>query len=100
MKLAPKAQRFLVEALRDLPDAKGRDRLRSWIENDAGNELPPDIASFALSAFEQFEYWMKQKLESGRLDDDQRADIINDLSFVHAVENDLKKVGGKRAATG
>jgi hypothetical protein len=94
MKLSPKAHRFVTEAVRDLRGASGRDRLLSWLDRSAGEEIPPEIATLALDALERFEYWMRQRLEAGDVDEDQRSDLINDIAFVHAVESDLKQVEG------
>jgi hypothetical protein len=91
MKLSPKAYRFVIQAIRDLPDAMAREGVRAWMEAPAGRDLPPGIADLALSALEQFGQSMKQYLGSGHLDEDQRAEVINDLRFIDAIESDLRR---------
>jgi hypothetical protein len=97
MKLSPKAHRFVVEAIRDLPDPTARDRLRSWMRRPAGENLPPDIASLTLAALERFETWMQECLEASRADEDRQADLVNDIRFVQAIESDLRKEGVRPA---
>ncbi|MGO8916519.1 MAG: hypothetical protein ACLQJR_11495 [Stellaceae bacterium] len=91
MKLSPKAHRFVTEAVRDLRGTSGRERLLSWLDRSAGQELPIEIALLALGALERLEYWMRQRLESGDIDEDQRSDLMNDIAFIHSIENDLKR---------
>jgi hypothetical protein len=93
MKLSQKAHRFVAEAIRDLPDPSARDRLRSWMQRSAGENLPPEIAALTLTALERFEIWMKECLEMSRADADRQADLINDIRFVQAIESDLRREG-------
>jgi hypothetical protein len=92
MKLSAKAQRFVAEAARDLTGTDRRDRLLAWLDRSPGQEVPPQIAMLALNALERCEYWMRQRLESGQIDDDQRADLMNDIAFVHSIEHGLRGV--------
>jgi hypothetical protein len=93
MKLTPKAHRFVAEAIRDLPDARARDRLRAWIQRSPDEVLPPDIASLTLTALERFETWLTECLRTPKLDDDRQAEIINDIRFIQAIESDFRKEG-------
>ena len=90
-KLSPKAHRFVVEAARELSGPQRRDQLLSWLDRSPGAELPPEIASLVLSALKRLEYWMKQRLDSGEIDDEQRADLMNDIAFIHSIESDLRR---------
>jgi hypothetical protein len=93
MKLSPKAQRFVAEAIRDLPDAMARDRLRGWVTGTSGEEMPPDVASLTLTALQRFETWMKECLEASRADEDKEAELINDIRFIQSIESALQKEG-------
>ena len=92
MKLSAKAQRFVAEGARDLSGSERRDRLLSWLDRYGGQELPPQIVTLALGALERCEFWMRQRLESSGLDEDLRADVMNDIAFIHSIESDLRRV--------
>jgi hypothetical protein len=47
--------------------------------------------SVRLTLLERLEYWMRRRLESGELDEDQRADLMNDIAFIHSIESDIKR---------
>ena len=98
MLLTPKAHRFVCEAIRDLPDAGARERLRSWMHQSTTESMPPDIASLALTALERFETWMRECLEASRANEDKEAELINDIRFVQAIESDLRKAGIRAAS--
>ncbi|HEX9464019.1 MAG TPA: hypothetical protein VGB82_15585 [Alphaproteobacteria bacterium] len=92
MKLSPKAHRFVAEAVRELPIGRDRDRLRDWMERSkTGEDVPPDIAHLALKALQNFETRMRERLRGA--DEDLGADLMNDISFVRAIESDLEKMG-------
>lgn len=96
MKLSAKAQRFVAEGARDLGGTERRDRLLSWLDRSGGQELPPEIVTLAIGALERCEFWMRRRLDSSALDEDQRADVMNDIAFIHAIESDLRRVTGHR----
>jgi hypothetical protein len=91
MKLSSKAHRFVTEAARELQGPQRRDQLLSWLDRSLGAELPPEIGALALSALERLEYGMRRRLESSELDEDQRADLMNDIAFIHSIESDIKR---------
>ncbi len=49
------------------------------------------MACLASAALQQLEYWLRQRLESGKLDEDQRADAANDIAFIHSIDSDLRR---------
>jgi hypothetical protein len=98
MKLSAKAQRFVAEAARDLSGTGRRDLLLSWLDRSGEQDLPPQIATLALGALERFEFWLRQRLESGAVDEDQRADLMNDIAFVHSIESDLRHAAERSTA--
>ncbi len=98
MKLSPKAHRFITEAARELNGADRRDALLSWLDRSRGQELPGNIAALALSALVRFEYWMRVRLQSGDLDEDQRADLMNDIAFIHTVQSELRRESERQSA--
>lgn len=95
MKLTLKAQRFIAEASRDLPEGTSRDRLRSWVEGAPGREIPADVAVLALNALKFFERWLLRSIDSGRLTEDQQAEMINDVGYVRAIAVDLSRETGR-----
>jgi hypothetical protein len=91
MKLSPKAHRFIARAIRDFPDVAEGEQLRAWAGAGPGNDLPAEIAPLVLNLLSRFEGWMKERLGSGRLDEDQRAETINDLRFIYAIQSDIRE---------
>jgi hypothetical protein len=89
IKLSPKAMRFIDRAARDLP----ADDRSVWerVDRDPSKALPDDAAKVALMALERFAGRLRDRLAAGGLDDDETADLSNDLGFVCAIESDLRK---------
>ncbi|MGH6988812.1 MAG: hypothetical protein ACREFD_15665 [Stellaceae bacterium] len=90
MKLSPKASRFVAEAAADLSVAANRQYLLDWLDQSAGRELPRQIATLALDALDRFESRLRQEIEGG-VDEDQAADLSNDIAFIRSVKSDLQK---------
>jgi hypothetical protein len=97
MKLSPKAQRFVAEALRDLPPGIDRDRLRDGLSRISNDELPAEYAPLALTALQRFETWLKECLKDVRHNEEKEADLINDIRFIQSVEKLLVQAGFKPA---
>lgn len=97
MKLSPKAQRFVIEAARGLKDSGAKDRLLSWISRAPQTDLPDDIAPTTLAALESLEAWMMTRLEASRSDENQEAEIINDIRFIQTLERGLKRAALQHA---
>lgn len=91
MMLSPKARRLVAEAVRDLPDAKARDTWRAWAEEARPGALPQSVAVVALDALQLAARQIKDRLESGVLDEDRYAELANDLGFIRAVASDLQR---------
>ncbi len=91
MTLSPKARRLVAEAVRDLPDARARDTWRTWAEGARLGELPQSVAVVALDALQLAARQIKERLQSGDLDEDRYAELANDLGFIRAVASDLQQ---------
>lgn len=90
MKLSPKARRFVTEAAGCLVDAGEKDRLLAWLGQFGERDLTPMIAKLALRALERCELEMMRQLKTGGLDEDDKADTMNDIAFVKSVIWDLR----------
>ena len=89
-KLSPKARRFIDAAVAASKDAKLKTVWRGFGPHPA-EELSDSMAHAALSALQEAERRLKRELKSSSLGEDQAAEISNDLGFVRAVEDDLKR---------
>jgi len=90
MTLTPQAHRLIAEAVRALPDGRSRDRWRSFAES-ARDELPSDVAVIVLEALQGMARHLEERLGATALDEDQEADILNDLGYIRAIEAGLGK---------
>jgi hypothetical protein len=90
MVLSPKARRFVADAIADFGDGRARALWGSF-QRDPGSELSPEIARIALRALEFVQRGMAQRIESGSLDEDEVADLTNDLQFIRSLETDLRR---------
>jgi len=89
-KLSPKARRFIDAAVAASKDARLKAVWKEFRRNPT-EELSDSIARAALSALQEAERRLKRELKSPSLGEDQTAEISNDLGFVRAVEEDLKR---------
>jgi hypothetical protein len=96
MKLSPKARRFVTEATGHLNTGE-RDRLLAWLDRFGEQELPSAIAQLALRALERFEREMTRQLKTGDLDENQKADAMNDIAFIRSVMSDLRQKKSRAA---
>jgi hypothetical protein len=89
-KLSPKALRFIDAAMNETQDDTAR---AAWARfgRSAANELPAPLARAALTALEATELRMRKALASAALEEDEAADLSNDLGFVVAIESDLRR---------
>jgi len=91
MILSTKARRFVSAAVDQLPDDYVRDVWRSF-ERGPDRDISPKVADAALRALQRAERNIALRLKSEKLDENEEADLANDLYFIQAVENDLKRV--------
>ena len=89
-KLSPKALRFIDAAVAESTDARVKATWKGF-DRSSPKELPGPVARAALAALQQIERRLRRKLDLTSLGDDDAADISNDLGFVCAVEDDLKR---------
>jgi hypothetical protein len=90
MMLSPKAHRLVAEAISTLPDSSARTTWVDWAERPS--EVTDEVASVAIEALENVAKQIVSQLTSGRLDEDEQADLTNDLYFIQCIEDDLKRV--------
>ena len=92
MRLPPKAVRIIGKAVRALQDdPRARDTWRVWEERADNGDLPTNVAEVALKALNFMDAYISQSVQSARLDEDDRADLLNDLAFIRALEDRLKE---------
>jgi hypothetical protein len=89
-KLSPKALRFIDAAVAQSKDARVKAAWKGF-ERDPAKELPDTVARATLSVLQKVERRLRRQLDLPSLGDDDAADISNDLGFVRAVEDDLRR---------
>ena len=89
-KLSPKALRFIDAAVAQSKDARVKAAWNGF-DRASAKELPDSVARAALSVLQKVERRLRRELDSPSLGDDDAADISNDLGFVCAVEDDLRR---------
>ena len=90
-KLSPKATRFVDFAMRDM-DHQSK---AVWEGIDPKRDLPPEAVKVVLSALDHFERFLRVRLASPRLSEDEASDLSNDLGFICATEQELSKALGE-----
>jgi len=93
-KLSPKATRFIETAVYDMEDSDIKAILAS-VGHDPGTEIPDPVARAVLAALLHFERQLRARLDRAD-DEDEASDLSNDLGFVCAIENDLRRQVGAR----
>ncbi len=58
---------------------------------ETAGDPPENVVPLILEALAHAEKWMKRRLENKSLDEDERADIINDLSFADSVTKHIQQ---------
>lgn len=111
--LSPKAKRLIDSAVSQLADEKQREDWTAWTlahprarnpataADDPGEPIPVGVAAVALTALDRKAAALKDRLGSPALDEDEQADLENDLTFIGNVEGLLIKSLGdcsRRAA--
>jgi hypothetical protein len=94
--LSPKASRFVAIAMRE---ASEHDRaIWEAVDHDTSKELPAAAMKAALNALSQYEERLRTRLMASD-DEDEMADLSNDLGFVCSIERGLRNhVPGRRRA--
>jgi hypothetical protein len=90
MKLSPKALRLVDAAVRRSENAQLQAAWASY-DHDPAKDLPERAGRAALVALQRFEDQLRKRLESQSLNEDEASDLSNDLGFICAIENDLKR---------
>lgn len=92
MILTPRAKQVVSEAMRALPSGSvGRDRWYGWAEHQKAYELPDHLVSIVQEALGCIGHVYEERLKSGSLTEDEEADLLNDLGYIRAIENELRR---------
>jgi hypothetical protein len=97
MMITPQACRRIGGAVRALSDTHSRERWGAWAQqgcpNQVRTDVPYEIAAIALEALSSAERRIEARLGEDTLDEDQQADLINDLGYIQAIETALRDEG-------
>jgi hypothetical protein len=93
--LSPKAVRFVDDAVRRFENAQVAAAWAPFAHAPAG-ELPASTAAAVLRALEHAEQALRAELNRTH-DEDEASDLSNDLGFICAIENDLRREARRRA---
>ncbi len=92
MILTPRAKRVVSEAMRALPSGSAaRDRWYSWAEYPNAYEIPSDLVPLVQEALSFIERACEARLNFRPLNEDEEADLLNDLGYIRAIENELRR---------
>jgi hypothetical protein len=98
--ITPQACRRITGAVQALPDHTRRDLWGAWTQgarpNQVRTDMPYDIASIALDALVTAERRIEEQLGQSTLNEDERADLLNDLGYVQGIETALRGEGDGR----
>jgi hypothetical protein len=87
IEISPKSLHFIDFAMRD---ASPHDRaVWAAVDRDTSRELPPPALDAALHALQVFEKKIQARLASSGLDEDETADLSNNLGTVRSIERGL-----------
>jgi hypothetical protein len=89
-KISPKARRFIDEAIKATQDHSAKTAWARFGRTGA-SDLPDPVAHAALAALEAAARRMRAALASASLEEEEAADLSNDLGFVIAIEADLRR---------
>ena len=90
MNFTPKAKRLIESAVPEL-NREAQKVWKDWAQSWVGaGHVPSDVANVALDALGIINARLEDYLANPGLDDDERADLINDLVYVRAIRSDLQ----------
>ncbi|MGH7036864.1 MAG: hypothetical protein ACREE1_01830 [Stellaceae bacterium] len=89
--LSAKARLFLEAALADPRTGWLHGEVLSLGPDPWSKPLSPYTARVALDALGETEKQIRDRIGETDVDDDEEADLVNDLGFVYAVRSDLQK---------
>ena len=95
MTLSAKARLFLEAALSEPSAAWLRGEVLSLGPDPWSRPLSPHAARVAIDALSETEKKIRDRLGDPRTGMDEKADLINDLGFVDAVQSDLQREIGR-----
>jgi hypothetical protein len=90
MKLSSKAIRFISFGVRQL-DARAQEVWLRWVDRQHDGVITPDIAPIVDSALVALEHHILDAVIHKTTIEDVKADMMNDVGFIHAIQSDLKK---------
>jgi hypothetical protein len=89
--LSTKARLFVEAALAEPRTAWLRNEVASLGLDPWSRALSPHAVRVAIDALSATEKHIRDRLGDPKLDLDERADLINDLGFIDAVQSDLQR---------
>ncbi len=89
--LSAKAKLFLEAVLSDSRADWLKGEVQSLGLDPWSRPLTERATRIALDAFRETEKHLRDRLGDPRIDDDEEADLVNDLGFVDAVQSDLRR---------
>ncbi|HEV2650890.1 MAG TPA: hypothetical protein VGU69_06515 [Rhizomicrobium sp.] len=89
MKLSPKAMRIVSYGVSRL-DTQAKDAWAKWRDRYPDGVVSEEVAPIIDAALVALEHMV---LEAARtpVSEDRNADLVNDISFIHAIHSDVKK---------
>lgn len=90
MKLPAKALRLVSALVSSLADGDARVRLTKWLQRHSDEDMPNDIRVLVLAVLTNGARHLEHALDSGRLNEDQEADVLNDLGYLQSLGTAIK----------
>jgi hypothetical protein len=92
--LTARGRLFVQEALKEANRPSLLDEAASLGPDPWSRPLSPRAARVAIDALSEMEKNIRDRLGIPKLDEDEKSDLINDLSFVAAVRYDIERDTG------
>lgn len=97
MVISPQACRRITAAVRELEDVHRQEQWGAWaiggIPNQPRQDVPYYIAEIAFDALAVETGRIERLLRTAGLDEDDEADLLNDLGYIQAIQVALRNKG-------
>ncbi len=90
MVLTPKSLRFIAMAIEEVGDPSAKVVWRA-LDKDTSKDIPPAAGRVAWIALSKYERRLLTALGRPGIDEDEAADISNDIGTVRAIERTLEQ---------
>jgi hypothetical protein len=88
MTLSPKAARLVDWLISQFGSSRAKEL---WLQAKDSRMVTRELAQEILPLLERAEQWFSAYIESGWGSEDHRSDLANDISFMMAIESDLRR---------